>query len=158
MIGLQLGKAISLLVITTILLACQKKMDTSPQLEFINKDFEKKLYYFIEKSDSLHLNKTDFILVYLLDIRIDQMPYDNECAIIFYANEPFGCENYVFGTKINDKNVLFYDDSDCLDFNELIKFKSYFECSQFYVGKDGEIDSFGDLYYKYENGKLLMRD
>ena len=89
---------------------------------------------------------------------IDEYPYNKECSIVFYATEPFACKNYQFGTIIMGKKVLFYDDSNCLDFDELISFKSEFECSQFFSGEDYDIDTTVELYYKYEDGKLLMRD
>ena len=158
MIEMRLEKVISLLLICLLIYSCKKEININEtnKVDFINKDFEQKLYNFIEKSDSLVVNKNNFILVYLQNVKIDEYPYDEECAIIFYATEPFSCKKYVFGTVIKGKKVLFYDDSNCLDFDELISFKTDFECSQFFSGED--LDLAGDLYYKYEDGKLLMRD
>ena len=160
MIELRLEKVISLIIFVFCIYSCKKEINIKEtnEINFLNKDFEQKLYNFIEKSDSLVVNKNNFILVYLQNVKIDEYPYDEECAIIFYATEPFSCEKYQFGTIIREKKVLFYDDSNCIDFNELISFKSEFECSQFFSGKGYDIGLTGDLYYKYEGGKLLMRD
>lgn len=159
MIELRFEKVISIICLF-VLFSCQKRVNESNEVEFLNKDFEEKLHYFITKSDSLQIKNAnkEFILVYLQDMIIESVPQKEECAIIFYATPPFGCENYKFGTIINGKKVLFYDDSDCLNFNEFINFKSQFECSDFFIGEDHEIDSAIELYFKYENGKLLMRD
>ena len=153
-----LEKGISLLLI--LLCCCCQKKDISNDINFINKDFEKKLYSFISKSDSLHFenDNKEFILVYLQSLIIESIPEKTECSIVFYATPPFACSNYKFGTIIKGKKVLFYDNSDCIDFDELIETNSNFECSQFFQGEDYEIDSAIELYYKYENGKLLMRE
>ena len=162
MIELRLEKVISLIIFVFCIYSCKKEINIKEtnEINFLNKDFEQKLYNFIEKSDSLKLKNEnkEYILVYLRDILIESIPQEEECAIIFYATEPFSCENYQFGTIIREKKVLFYDDSNCIDFNELISFKSEFECSQFFSGKGYDIGLTGDLYYKYEGGKLLMRD
>ncbi len=162
MTELRLEKVISLVLLIFCICSCKKeiKMKEEDKIDFINKDFEDKLYQFITKSDSLKLKNEnkEFILVYLRDIIIESIPQKEECTIIFYSTEPFSCENYMFGTIIKGKKVLFYDESNCLNFNELISFKSKFECSQYFTGEEYEMDLAGDLYYKYENGKLLMRD
>jgi len=159
MIGLQFGKVISMIFLL-VLFSCQKRVNENNEVEFLNKDFDEKLNYFIQRSDSLQLKdaNNEFILVYLRDMIIESVPQKEECAIIFYATPPFACENYKFGTIIKGKKVLFYDDSDCLNFNEFINFRSQFDCSDFFVGEDHDIDSAIELYFKYENGKLLMRD
>lgn len=162
MTELRLEKVISLIIFIFCIYSCKKeiKIKEENKIDFINKDFEQKLYNFMEKSDFLlpESQNKEFVLVYLRDILIESIPEEEECAIIFYSIEPFSCENYQFGTIIREKKVLFYDDSNCIDFDELISFKSEFECSQFFSGEGYEIDLTGDLYYKYEDGKLLMRD
>lgn len=162
MIELRLEKVISLIILILCIYSCKKEININEinKIDFINKDFELKLYNFIEKSDSLLIENPnkEFVLVYLEDVLIESIPQEQECAIIFYPTEPFSCENYIFGTVIKGKKVLFYDVSDCLDFDKLISFKSEFECSQLFSEEPEDIDSSVRLYYKYEDGKLLMRD
>ena len=161
MIEMRLEKVISLIIFVFCIYSCKKEINIKEtnKIDFINKDFEQKLYNFIERSDSLlpESQNKEYVLVYLRDMLIESVPQEEECAIIFYPAEPSTCENYIFGTVIKGKKVLFYDNSECLDFDKLISFKSEFECSQLFIVEPEDIDS-SRLYYKYEDGKLLMRD